>query len=113
MGATLALANLLWFGQKRAGVVLLRGARRANAQVTGPSRCIALTFSPGQEAPDPSRKRIFVTTGTYNPTDTVHKGAAGNLRPQLLPLSRTRPPAERNCPTEINLPNKTVETIYL
>jgi hypothetical protein len=22
-----------------------------------------------------------------------------NLRPQLLPLSRTRPPAERNCPT--------------
>ena len=39
--------------------------------------------------------------------------AAGNLRPQLLPLSRTRPPAERNCPTEINLPDKEVGTIYL
>jgi len=63
----------------------------------------------------PVRKHIFVTAGTYDPTGmyTAYKRAAGNLRPQLLPLSRTRPPAERNCPTEINLPNKTVGTIYL
>jgi hypothetical protein len=28
--------------------------------------------------------------------------AAGNLRPQHLPLSRTRPPAVRNCPTKVD-----------
>jgi hypothetical protein len=51
----------------------------------------------------------LLTTGTNNsggmwgmepmPVIKPTMRAAGNLRPQLLPLSRTRPPAERNCPT--------------
>ena len=47
-------------------------------------------------------KRQFVldvTRRSKGPCSYV-EGAAGNLRPQLLPPSRARPPAVRNCPTK-------------